>query len=165
MKQQGLHNIQKFGSRFQVMEESPSYVVLSSGLSGKRERNWLLLLLSYDGIEELKVPGSFISVLPEITEFPVSDMVEILDISRSTYYRVKDEPRLEPETADKISSLLKLFYYGLEAFEGNKEDFRDWLNISIATLGDKKPAHLLKTESGRTAVLDAIARVEHNVYG
>lgn len=165
MKQQGLYNIQKFGNRFQVMEESPSYVVLSTGLSVKRMRKWLLLLLSYDGIEELKIPGSFISVLPEITEFPVSDIVEILDISRSTYYRIKDELWLEPETADKISSLLKLFYYGLEAFEGKKEDFRDWLNTSIPTLDNKKPVHLLKTESGRTAVLDAIARVEHNVYG
>ena len=123
------------------------------------------MLLNYDGVGDLKIPGSFITSVPEITEFPVNEVAEILDISRSTYYRVKDEPQLDPETADKISSLLKLFYNGLEAFEGVKEDFRDWLNSRIPTLGNKKPVQLLKTESGRSAVLDAIARVEHNIYG
>ena len=123
------------------------------------------MLLHYEGVGDLKIPGSFITSVPEITEFPVSEVAEILDISRSTYYRVKDEPQLDPETADKISSLLKLFYNGLEAFEGNKEDFRDWLNTQIPTLDNNKPVQLLKTESGRAAVLDAIGRIEHNVYG
>ena len=165
MSYQDLQNVQAFTTQFKVMEDSPAYVLLAAGLSGKRRKSWFYTLLNYEGVGDLKIPGSFITSVPEITEFPVNEVAEILDISRSTYYRVKDEPRLDPETADKISSLLKLFYHGLEAFEGHKEDFRDWLNTSIATLGNKKPVHLMKTESGRAAVLDAIARVEHNVYG
>jgi putative toxin-antitoxin system antitoxin component (TIGR02293 family) len=162
---QKLKNVQEFGSQFQVTKESPSYLVLMTGVSGRSMKRSLQLLLSYEGVGALKIPGAFIAAVPEITEFPVQDVVEILDISRSTYYRLKDEPRLDPETADKIASLIKLFYQGLESFEGNKSDFRDWLNSSIATLGGKKPVHLLKTESGRMAVIDAIGRIEHNVYG
>ena len=160
-----LQNVKKFGGSFQALEESPAYLMLSAALSGKRNKQWFLTLLTYQGAGALDVPGSFIGAVPEITEFPVHDVVEILDISRSTYYRLKDEPRLDPETADKISSLLKLFYQGLEAFEGNKQDFRDWLQSRIQSLGQQKPIDLLKTESGRIAVMNAIGRIEHNVYG
>jgi putative toxin-antitoxin system antitoxin component (TIGR02293 family) len=160
-----LQNVEKFSGSYQIMEDSPAFLMLSAGLAGKRNKRWFLALLTYEGVGELKIPGSFIASVPEITEFPVQDVVEILDISRSTYYRLKDEPRLDPETADKISSLLKLFYQGLEAFEGNKQDFRDWLQSRIPNLGHKKPVDLLKTESGRISVMEAIGRVEYNVYG
>jgi putative toxin-antitoxin system antitoxin component (TIGR02293 family) len=59
----------------------------------------------------------------------------------------------------------KLFYQGVEAFEGDKQAFLDWLHISVPALGHQKPVDLLKTESGRKSISDAIARVEHNVYG
>jgi putative toxin-antitoxin system antitoxin component (TIGR02293 family) len=160
-----LQNVHKFESQFKVSEESPSYIVLTAGISGRRKKNWLHILLNYEGIGDLKIPGSFITAVSDITEFPVNEVVEILDISRSTYYRIKDEPKLDPETADKISSVLKLFYHGLEAFEGSKEDFRDWLNTRIPNLGNNKPVELLKTESGRFAVQEAIGRIEFNVYG
>lgn len=165
MSSQGLQNVQKFSCQFEVIEDSPAYLELMTSVTGKRRKNWLKVLLNYEGVGELKVPGSFITSVPEITKFTVNQVVEILDISRSTYYRVKDEPRLDPETADKISSVLKLFYNGLEAFEGNKQDFSDWLSTRILNLDNNKPVELLKTESGRFAVQEAIGRIEFNVYG
>lgn len=160
-----LQNVEKFSGSYQVMENSPAYLMLSAGLAGKMSKRWFLTLLTYEGVGELNIPGSFIASVPDITEFPVNFVVQVLDISRSTYYRVKDEPTLDPDTADKISSLLKLFYQGVEAFEGNKTDFQDWLNTRIPALGHKKPVELLKTESGRMAVMDAIGRIEHGIYG
>jgi len=160
-----LKNIEGFGAQFEVLEQNPWYLLLTGGLSGKRQKQWVQVLLNYNGVGELKLPGSFITVVPEITQFSVNDVAEILDISRSTYYRVKDDPRMDPETADKISSLLRLFYYGLEVFEGNKADFREWLNTSIPSLAHKKPISLLKSESGRFAVFSTLGRIEHNVYG
>jgi len=160
-----LQNVEKFSGSYQVMEDSPAYLMLTAGLSGRRTKQWFLTLLNYQGVEALNIPGSFITAVPEITEFPVNFVVQVLDISRSTYYRVKDEPTLDPDTADKISSLLKLFYQGVEAFEGNKTDFQDWLNSRIPSLGHKKPVDLLKTESGRMAIIEAIARIEHGIYG
>ncbi len=160
-----LKNLEKYSGSYQAMEESTAYLLLSEGLSGKRNKQWFLALLTYQGSGTLEVPGSFIGEVPDITDFPVQEVVEILDISRSTYYRLKEEPRLDPETADKISSLLKLFYQGLEAFEGDKQDFRDWLQSSIPSLGWQKPLELLKTETGRMAIMDAIGRIEYGVYG
>jgi len=160
-----LQNVEKFAGSYQAMETSPAYLILTSGLSGKRTKQWFLSLLTYEGAEELNIPGSFITSVPDITEFPVNYVIQVLDISRSTYYRLKDEPTLDPETADKISSLLKLFYQGIEAFEGNKADFQDWLNTRIPSLAQRKPLDLLTTESGRMAVMEAIGRIEHGVYG
>lgn len=160
-----LTNIKDFGAQFEVMEQNPSYLVLTAAVQGKRKKHWVQVLLNYNGVGELKLPGSFITAVPEITEFTVNQVVEILDISRSTYYRLKEDPTMDKETADKISSLLRLFYYGLEVFEGVKEDFQDWLNTSIPSLAHKKPIDLLKSESGRFAVISALSRIEHNVYG
>ena len=160
-----LKNIKEFGTQFEVMEQNPSYLVLTGSVNGKRKKHWVQVLLNYNGVGELKLPGSFITAVPEITEFTVNDVAEILDISRSTYYRLKEDATMDKETADKISSLLRLFYYGLEVFEGIKEDFQDWLHTNIPSLANKKPIHLLKSESGRFAVFSALSRIEHNVYG
>ncbi len=160
-----LKNITPFQEQFQVNDDSPAYMLLTVGVPGKRNKNWVQVLLNYNGVGDPRVPGSFITVVPDITGFPVNEVAEILDISRSTYYRVKEEPKLDPETADKISSLLKIFYQGVEAFEGDKQAFTDWMHIGIPSLGGQKPLELLKTESGRKSVSEAIARIEHNVYG
>lgn len=66
---------------------------------------------------------------------------------------------------DRISSLLKIYEKGYDAFEGNNEEFHDWLNTKVPTLNYKKPIELLKAESGRLAVLETIGRIKYNVYG
>lgn len=165
MSNRELRNVRKYSDVFEATTDPSPYLVLMGSVIGKRMRHSLQILLSYEGAGELKIPGSFIAAIPEITNLPINDVAELLDISKSTYYRVKTEPHLETETADKISSVLKIFYRGLEAFEGIKEDFQDWLKTRIPTLGNEKPLELLKTENGRSAVLDAIDRIEHNVYG
>jgi putative toxin-antitoxin system antitoxin component (TIGR02293 family) len=121
-------------------------------------------LLNYEGIGELRIPGSFLNVVPKIMNLPVMHIIELLKISKSTYYRVKEEDVLEMDTVDKLASILKVYQRGVESF-GNKEDFQDWLYTKVITIGGKKPIDLLKTENGRLAVLDAIDRVEHGIYG
>lgn len=165
MTYQKLKNVQKYSDEFKsTLEDSPYFMLISSA-TNKRMQPYLEALLNYKGSGKLKIPGTFIAAVPAITNLPVNHVIEILDISKSTYYRAKDERILEMETADKISSLLKIFNRGLEAFEGINEDFQDWLNSKFPNLGNKKPVELLKTENGRAAVLDAIDRIEYNVYG
>lgn len=122
-------------------------------------------LLHYAGVGEVRVEGAFLSEVPAIVNLPVTRVVELLDISKSTFYRAKKEENpLDMNTVDKLSSLLKVFKRGIEAFEG-QEAFQDWLKSKIVNLGDQRPIDLLKTENGRFTVLDAIDRVEHGVYG
>ncbi len=159
-----LTNVQNYGDVFDVSDLSQNIVTVFN-IEGKRRLNNLRKLLGYEGVGELKIPGSFLSVMPKITNLPVTDVAQLLDISKSTYYRVKEEDILEMETVDKLSSVLRIYQRGLEAFEDDKEDFEDWLNTKIPSLGNKEPLELLKTENGRLAVRDAIDRIEHSVYG
>jgi len=136
--------------------------------SDKRDKKIIAIidqLLSYEGYGEIEVPGSVIRFLPDITNLSVSDLAALLEISTSSYYRKIRTGILEMESVDKMSSLLKIYHKGIGAFEDNRDDFEEWLNTQIPNLGNKKPIELLKTENGRLAILDAIDRVEHNVYG
>ena len=148
----------------QIPEDFYSGILLP-GVKSRSVRAKIKDLLYYEGIGELKVAGSFMAHVPKITNLPIGDIVELLDISKSTFYRAKkDDSFLAMDTVDKLSSLLKIYQKGIEAFEG-QEPFVEWLNTKIPNLGGKRPIDLLKTENGRITVLDAIDRVEYGVYG
>jgi putative toxin-antitoxin system antitoxin component (TIGR02293 family) len=121
-------------------------------------------LLGYGGVGRLRLQGSFLGEVPGLTNLPVARVAELLDMSKTTFYRAKDEPELDMGTVDRLSSLFKIYQRGMEAFEG-LEPFEEWLQSKIANLGDQRPIDFLITESGRTAVLEAIDRVEYGVYG
>lgn len=159
-----LQNVQRFSGVFQINDESTDFG-RHFNIKGKRMTVAFHALINYDGMEPVEIPGAFLSAIPGITNLPVADIAKMLDMSKSSFYRAKEEDTLEMDTVDKISSLMKIYRKGLEAFEGDKDDFYDWLDSRIASLGDRKPAELLKTETGRLSVLKTIDRIEQNVYG
>ena len=140
-------------------------LLLKNEKPNKKIRAIIEKLLSYEGYGEMEVPGSIMRFLPDITNLSVNDLTGLLEMSTSSYYRKIRTGLLEMDSVDKMSSLLKIYQKGFEAFEDNRDDFEEWLNTRIPNLGNKKPIELLKTENGRLAVTDAIDRVEHNVYG
>ncbi len=135
-------------------------------LKSKKRDKIYYRILKYNGIENIEVPGSFLNTIQDVTALPVPEIAKALNISKSTYYRrASDTNMLDMTYVDRISSLLKIYEKGYDSFEGNKEEFHDWLNTKIPTLSYKKPIELLKTESGRIAVLETIGRIKYNVYG
>jgi len=163
-RKNSLANIQKFENVFGTFK-LPGNIVEVFNIKGKRLINYLQKVLNYEGVGKLEIPGYVLEVIPKITNLAIIDVAEVLDISKSTYYRAKEEIILEMETVDKLSSVLKIYQRGLEAFEGDKEDLENWLHTKIPSLGNKKPFELLKTENGRQFVLAAIDRIEHSIYG
>lgn len=163
-RESNLVNIQKFENIFGAFD-MPDNLIKVFNIKGKRLINYLMKVLNYEGVGELKIPGYVLKVMPKITNLAVTEVAELLDISKSTYYRAKEESALEMETVDKLSSVLKIYQRGLEAFEWDKEGLENWLHTKIPSLGNKKPFELLKTENGRQSVLDAIDRIEHSIYG
>lgn len=162
-------NVKSYETSFPLSKprtRSTSNQLLPNNKRGNKEIILLIdKLLSYDGYGEIEIPGSIIQFLPDITNLSVSNLADLLEMSTSSYYRKIRTGLLEMNSVDKMSSLLKIYQKGIEAFENNREDFEEWLNTQIPSLGHIKPIELLKTENGRLTVLDAIDRVEHNVYG
>ena len=154
-------------SKYTEIQDSSSKVeepLLITDLKRKSQKQNVQALLSYRGVEDIKIPGSFLNLVTEITSIPVTLLIDILHVSRSTYYRVKDEKELEQDMVDKLASILKLYNRGVKAFE-DREDFHAWLTTKITSLNDQRPLDLLRTENGRLAVSEAIDRIEFGIYG
>ena len=162
MKPSNLQNLSSYKQTgdFEKAEEP----LIQFNVEKKKVKKDVLTLLEYEGVGDIHIPGSFLSVVTEITSLPVSLLIDILDISKSTYYRVKDEKQLEQQAIDKLASILKIYNRGLKAFN-DKEDFYTWLQSKVPALANQRPLELLKTENGRMAVLEAIDRIEYGVYG
>ena len=121
-------------------------------------------LLQFDGSDSLDVSGDILDEIPKITNLPVLEIAEILEISKPNYYRKRNEAKLELKTIDKLSSLLRLYQQGKEAFNG-LEDFNRWLSQENLHFGNRLPRFFLKTEQGRRRLHQAIGRIEHGIYG
>ena len=158
-----MKNIKKYKEikeSFNDVEEP--YITL--GLPPLRIDKNLRNLLTYRGFEDLQIPGAFLEIFADTTDLHVPQIIDILNISKSTFYRIKDDEVLETEIIDKLASVLKIYNLGIKAF-GDKNDFHLWLNSRVINLGNKMPIDLLNTENGRAAVLDAIDRIEYGIYG
>ncbi len=161
-------NVKRYETSFHNVKsrvKSTSIQLLPNNKSGNKEiRSLIDKLLSYEGYGKIEIPGSVMQFLPDITNLSVRDLADLLEISTSSYYRKIGTDLIEMNFVDKMSSLLKIYQKGIEAFDNNRDDFEEWLNTQIPGLGNIKPIELLKTENGRSTILDAIERVEHNVY-
>jgi uncharacterized protein (DUF2384 family) len=121
-------------------------------------------VISFDGLKPLKVSGKFLDEVVSITGLSVLELAEILEISKPNYYRKRQDSSLDLKTIDKLSSLLRLFVQGVEAF-GNLPDFNRWLTQENLHLGNIPPKVFLKTERGRARLHQALGRIEHGIYG
>jgi len=144
-----------------------SHLFKKESRSTKKEHKLLAQidkLTSYSGFESIDVSGSILKELPPMIHLPVATFIKVMDMSKAAYYRAKGMPSLPLDVVNKLSSLLKIYEKGIEAFEG-LEDFDKWLHGSIPNLAGARPIELLKTEIGRSVVSEAIDRVEYGIYG
>ncbi|WP_425390098.1 antitoxin Xre/MbcA/ParS toxin-binding domain-containing protein [Ekhidna sp.] len=145
-------------------EESDVLSLASEPALSYGKRDVIEELLQFDGSDSLIVSGDILDEIPKITNLPVLEIAEILEISKPNYYRKRNEPKLELKTIDKLSSLLRLYQKGKEAFNG-LEDFNRWLSQENLHFGNRLPRFFLKTEQGRRRLYQAIGRIEHGIYG
>ena len=142
-----------------VMEPSCGY---PSAFAGSYRS---LILSSARDLFSLRIKGAFLDTLQEVLRINTEDLADIFGISRSKYYRLLKEHKLDPSSVDVLSAFLKLWNKGLIAFDGDDDAFRSWLKTSNYNLGDIQPLELMKTETGRREVEAAILRIEYSIYG
>ena len=140
----------------------------SKGISlkvNKEIRGHLNKVLNFNGMDDLDIPGKLLKELPDIINLSISQVTDALGISKSTYYRARNIRHLDHEIVDRMASLLKIYEKGIQAFNGDSEQFKAWLNTTIQNLGGRKPIELITSENGRISILQALSRVRYNVYG
>ncbi|WP_075350034.1 antitoxin Xre/MbcA/ParS toxin-binding domain-containing protein [Algoriphagus marinus] len=88
------------------------------------------------------------SVLFDFLEFTQADISELLEVDPSTLFRwKKDEKKLSKVLTKNILDMDKVIAKGIRIF-GSEQALADWLQTSNSSLGNQKPAQVLKNPYG-----------------
>lgn len=94
----------------------------------------------------------------------VDDIIGLVQISRRTLTRRREEGRFLPEESDRFVRASRLLGKALELFEANGDAARAWLTAPQTALGGAIPLEVAKTELGAREVETLIDRLEHGIY-
>ncbi len=96
------------------------------------------------------------SVLFDFLEFTQADISELLEVDPSTLFRwKKDEKKLSKVLTKNILDMDKVIAKGIRIF-GSEAALAEWLQASNSSLGNQKPATLLKNPYGTELVDQAM---------
>jgi putative toxin-antitoxin system antitoxin component (TIGR02293 family) len=115
------------------------------------------------------VPGYLVAPLmgglaATMNMLPHAHLAEILEVSPKTLTRwIKTGERLSPQQTDRMARLETLFKHG-EHVLGSRESVQRWLHAKVLYLDGKRPIELLKTESGREQVDEALGVIEWGMF-
>jgi putative toxin-antitoxin system antitoxin component (TIGR02293 family) len=94
----------------------------------------------------------------------LSDFADVLEVTPKTLSRWKQKGEiLSRQQSDRIAILESLFILG-ERVLGSRQAMKDWIQEKVLYLNGDKPLDLLKTESGRRAVEEALHQIEFGMY-
>ncbi len=94
----------------------------------------------------------------------LEEIIALVQISRRTLTRRREEGRFLPEESDRFVRASRLLGKALELFEGDADATRAWLSAPQTALGGAVPLEVAKTELGAREVETLIDRLEHGVY-
>ena len=97
------------------------------------------------------------------SSFTIKDWSSFLHLTERTLQRYKKEDRIfEQPYSDRILEIAQLQKKGLEVF-GSSENYNQWLDSKIISLGGIKPKTLLDSSFGVSILEDELIRIEHGV--
>jgi putative toxin-antitoxin system antitoxin component (TIGR02293 family) len=109
------------------------------------------------------IPYSLFHLIQLISPFSEKDWADILDISSKSLQRYKQASRqFKPIQSEKIIEIAEVTNLGMEVFE-DMEKFRLWLETPNFSLGNIKPAELMKDSYGKEMVLGELSRINHGI--
>jgi putative toxin-antitoxin system antitoxin component (TIGR02293 family) len=92
-----------------------------------------------------------------------TDLADVLEISSKTLTRWRNKgEELTPQQTDRIARIEAIFDWG-ERVVGSRDEMLRWIQSRVHSLNGKRPIDLLKTESGRRQVEDALHAIEWGV--
>lgn len=111
------------------------------------------------------LPYQLFSKIKDITPFSESDWAEYLNLSKKTLQRHRNEANFifKPIHTEKIIELAEVTHFGKEVFDSS-EQFYLWLNTPSFSLGNLKPAELLKDSYGKELVMAELNKIDHGIF-
>jgi putative toxin-antitoxin system antitoxin component (TIGR02293 family) len=92
------------------------------------------------------------------------ELAELVQMSRRTLARRRQEGRFTPEESDRLLRASRVFGKALALFEGDLEAAREWFSRPVPALGHRTPRDMADSEVGAREVENLIGRLEHGVF-
>lgn len=99
------------------------------------------------------------------TPFTDSDWADYLNLSLKTLQRHKKDEgfRFKPIHTEKMIELAEVTQLGAKVFD-DRDLFYRWLQLPCLSLGNMKPAELLKDSYGKEMVMAELNRIEYGIF-
>ncbi|MEM6642038.1 MAG: antitoxin Xre/MbcA/ParS toxin-binding domain-containing protein [Bacteroidota bacterium] len=123
-----------------------------------------LSMVAAKDLESKKYNGKLLNRVQEETGLSLQDLASILGASKSKFYEMLKNQRLDVKSVDALADLASLWNHGLKALN-DKSTLINWLQTPNPNLGGIKPHELLFTRVGRRELTDAFNRIEFSIYG
>ncbi|WP_379866456.1 antitoxin Xre/MbcA/ParS toxin-binding domain-containing protein [Marinobacter sp. M5B] len=116
-----------------------------------------------EAIRSGEVPTGVVPGLADWLNIDCKDMLKLLKISRSTFYRRKRSGVLRGDEADRVYRYVRLYTLASTLFHGDIDSAREWLNRPAYAFRSKTPLEHATTEIGAHEVETLIGRIEHGI--
>lgn len=112
---------------------------------------------------EAGVDSAAVGRLAEYFEVAEGQVLEAIDIPRSTFSRRKKEGRrLSGSESDRLYRVTRLLSRAVEVFSDD-EQARSWMRTPKRALGGVSPLMMARTDAGAQEVEDLLGRIEHGI--
>ena len=114
---------------------------------------------------ELSMAGISKNALMRLAEnlsFSVSQLSELLPITRRTIERYAPDKHFNQAVSEQIIQLAEIAAKGDQVF-GDRDSFLLWLKSPCKAFADNTPLSLLRSRFGVEMVMDELGRMEHGV--
>lgn len=109
------------------------------------------------------LPKKVFDHLMKRTGLTEDEMAMILHVSKRTLQRRDLSSEFNPEQSERLIELAKLFAKGEDVF-GGPDQFKEWIDTRVLSLGDKKPREFMDTSIGLSILMDELGRIEYGVH-
>lgn len=93
-----------------------------------------------------------------------AEIAVILGVSIRHLKNKKQTDQLNTRASERLIKLYELWNFGLDAFDGNKENFKEWLRVPLVVFQGRTPLYLMKNLIGIEMVKEVLGRIEYGVY-
>ena len=158
-------------STSEVNEPAMAYIVNTPtsrtigmmGMAGKKEFESIASDSDFINLIRNGIPKQAMTNLMDIADLSLVEMATITHTSDRTLRRYKPQQKLPQEQSERMIELARLYSRGEEVF-GTMAAFRQWMDATLLSLGNKKPKEFLDTSIGINMLLDELGRIEHGIF-
>lgn len=116
-----------------------------------------------EAVEE-GLPAKFYSTIQKEIGLSNAEIAKILGVSIRYLKDKKQTDQLNTKASERLVKLYELWNFGLDTFDGNAENFKEWLRAPLVVLHGKTPLNLMKNLIGMEMIKELLGRIEHGVY-